>query len=182
MQSFTVTRTQHHHTRRTAWHRGGPNPDPSSSTTALNSERRSTLEHRVWENPPATHMVCWGQKLFQEADSQYIEERSLSKRMFSDITFQNSFLSFPASWWCFFQLRERVSALSVLPVVFRSVTHDNPRWQTQRCTCHWKLPGAQTAPSPSVPADRGPGTEGIHKLNFPLHLLPWLEKFSTELG
>lgn len=58
MQSITVTKTQHHHTRRTAWHRGGPDPDPSSSTTALNSERRSTLEHRVWQNPPAAHTVC----------------------------------------------------------------------------------------------------------------------------
>lgn len=33
----------------------------------------------------------------QEADSQYIEEGSLSKRMFSYVTFPNSFLSFPAS-------------------------------------------------------------------------------------
>lgn len=33
----------------------------------------------------------------QEADSQYIEEGSLSKRMFSEVTFPNSFLSFPAS-------------------------------------------------------------------------------------
>lgn len=49
MQSIIVTKTQHHHTRRTAWYRGGPDLDPSSSITALNSERRSTVEHSVGE-------------------------------------------------------------------------------------------------------------------------------------
>lgn len=48
----------------------------------------------------------------QEADSQYIEEGSLNKRMFSDLTFQNSFLSFPASWWCFFHLGESFCFIS----------------------------------------------------------------------
>lgn len=108
--------------------------------------------------------------------------------MFSDITFQNSFLSFPASWWCFLQLRERVSALSVLPVAFRSVTPDTEVTFTSNpkvCKSLETLPGAQTVPSLSAPAGGGPGTEGIHKFHFPLYLLDrdvWLEKFSAELG
>lgn len=85
----------------TTWHRSGQDPDPHSSTkgiTECQEPLRDQHQSSVGELSTNQPTLCAEVRhSSQEADSQYIEEGSLSKRMFSEVTFPNSFLSFPAS-------------------------------------------------------------------------------------
>lgn len=98
-QNWRMEERWHSPTRRRRGHPRGLEPDPLTHIEALTRAllRSWASEERCGTGPAAPTLRAEVRSPPQEADSQYIEEGSLSKRMFSYVTFPNSFLSFPAS-------------------------------------------------------------------------------------